>query len=821
MRRNRLLVAASGVVATTTLVAGVLLVWGFFQVRDERDAARIAREDEEVARQAAEEALDATELARQEEARAREAESAARATAETALEQAQLARQAESEAREAVEEALEEANEVTAFLTDMLGAVDPEEDGLEVTVRQVLDRSARDLATRFAMRPRVHGRLALTVGATYRALGAPQVADPYLEEALRIVRDTHGPDSRTYANAVRSLGALRIDQRRLPEAFELLQEWSDLARAGDRPLELARARGALGHLYSMQGKFDQAERELLEAIEQITALDPNSPRLAGTLQNLGVMYAEVGRHAEAHQLMDRVYRIRLDTLGPEHPRTLVARRNRVPGLRARGELEEASREALAVLEASRRVTGRVHPETLEALQSVAGDLSNNGRFEESIRMYREVVAGKKEVLGERHPEVAEGLRVLGIALWKAGRLDEAVPALDEGVELFSAELGPDHPATLSARNVRAIVDYERGRFEQALRSWTELARVQERVGDLSGLLDSKSNIAMVQGDLGLYAASETGHIEAIELATEQGGPQSRLVQYLMNNLAALYVKLGRLDEAEALNVELIEIRERVLGPNNPLTMTNWGNLAIVYAGQGRYAEALDVHTMQLDQRLQVLGPEHRLVGDSQMGLGHIHHFLGDLEAAEPRYRAALAIYPHSLDADAFRISSAHMQLGILLRDTGRMEEAEEHLVLAFENTTAVLGEEHDETLKAAAALAMLYGRTERPDEELALWKRILNERERQAEASEARAANHWAYAETLLDAPDALADPERALVFALRASEEGEPDVEQLATLARAHGAAGDDANAARLARAALEQLPEGSPLRAELESLL
>ncbi len=68
-----------------------------------------------------------------------------------------------------------------------------------------------------------------------------------------------------------------------------------------------------------QGNYAEAFKQTKAALSAAEAFGPNDPRLATTLNNLGVIYDTQGKHAEAEPLYKRALAIREKALGPEHP----------------------------------------------------------------------------------------------------------------------------------------------------------------------------------------------------------------------------------------------------------------------------------------------------------------------------------------------------------------------------------------------------------------------------------------------------------------------------------------------------------------------
>jgi hypothetical protein len=92
-----------------------------------------------------------------------------------------------------IEAARDQAMLVLTSMEEMLTSVDPTRLGRGVSVREMLDETARTLGEKFRDQPLVEARLRLTVGKTYRALGEYGAAMEHLRTAVEIRRERRGP----------------------------------------------------------------------------------------------------------------------------------------------------------------------------------------------------------------------------------------------------------------------------------------------------------------------------------------------------------------------------------------------------------------------------------------------------------------------------------------------------------------------------------------------------------------------------------------------------------------------------------------------------
>ena len=219
VRRNRLLVVG-GVLLLATLLVGIV------STSRARDRALIAEA----------------------EAEQREAEAIA-------------ARDAEVAARIEAEGALEEADEAVRFLSNVLGAPDPERLGQDVRVLDVLDLAEESLPRDFADRPRVEVRLRRSLGIVFWRLGMLDRAEVNLERALELGRLAYPEGHTTLLSLLGSLTSLYDDQMRF-DASEPLHREVLVLRArlnGPHDRRTLGARCNFGLFLFDQYRFEEAE----------------------------------------------------------------------------------------------------------------------------------------------------------------------------------------------------------------------------------------------------------------------------------------------------------------------------------------------------------------------------------------------------------------------------------------------------------------------------------------------------------------------------------------------------------------------------------
>jgi len=295
---------------------------------------------------------------------------------------------------------------VLQFLQDdVLAAASPESTSdRELTVREALDAASEKIEERFATQPSLEGSIHSSIGLTYAALGLFDHAASHLESAI--------------------------------DRFTL--------EPGRGHPNTAKAVGNLGELYRKQGRFDEAEPLLVEALAMKRRFLPEDDvSLAISINNLGLMYRDWGRPGDAEPLLQEVLELERRHRGEDDVGTLTGIHNLALVYQDLGRVEEAEELFARNLESWRRVVGEIHPFTLAATQALAMAYGQGGRVDEAVELLRGLVEHRRAVLGDDHPDTLISMSALAKGLSQQGHLDEAGSLHVEVIE-NARQVMPDH-----------------------------------------------------------------------------------------------------------------------------------------------------------------------------------------------------------------------------------------------------------------------------------------------------------------------------------------------------------------------------------------
>ena len=177
-----------------------------------------------------------------------------------------------------------------------------------------------------------------------------------------------------------------------------------------------------------------------------------------TINNLGHLYTIQGRYKEAEPLLKESLRMRKELYGSEHPSVALILSNLAYLYRRAGRLSEAEplfRQALGMF---RKFLGD-HPDVAICLNGLAELLYDQRRFNEAERLLQEALQIRKKTLPSQHPDIVKNLNDLGMVFYQQRRFDEAERLIQQALDidkmtgLFSAT---------AINNLRLIYDARGG-----------------------------------------------------------------------------------------------------------------------------------------------------------------------------------------------------------------------------------------------------------------------------------------------------------------------------------------------------------------------
>lgn len=292
----------------------------------------------------------------------------------------------------------------------------PRRTGERLSAQDLLDRGARKCEQELKDRPELQATILVTIGNAYVNLGEYEKAQPLLEKALRLLK-----------------------------------------QSGGNPRELAACLHSLGSLYHARGEYEAAAERYGLALKHREELQPpDELSIADTVFNLGWLLAEQEDYAESEKQFERCLSLRKKLLGEQHRLVALAQM----GLSAI-YLEQQTNLLQAILLMQQAMRTFERQEGDQALTRVLGLyqqaimllhggnnlplIGSNARLQGENKLIECLRLVKASPLGPRHIIVAFVLWTLAIELHNSPDVARTESYYRECLSIVEERVGLAHP----------------------------------------------------------------------------------------------------------------------------------------------------------------------------------------------------------------------------------------------------------------------------------------------------------------------------------------------------------------------------------------
>jgi tetratricopeptide (TPR) repeat protein len=349
-----------------------------------------------------------------------------------------------------LKEVVIERNKVLAineFLEEMLLSPDPDRDGREVRVVEIIDKAAAGVDGAFPDQPEIEAAIRNLLGNTYRALGMYDAADKQQQASFELRRQKLGEDHMDTIRSKHDQAVALWYQARYAEAEPLFEEvvtaWRD--QLGEEHSDTLAAMNNLAgarHRLGMLGEAEAMYRQVLEAHRRLHGNEDEGALLA--MNNIALIKMNAGELVEAEQLFNRVLEVRLQNLGAEHTNTLHSKANLAVLYNHQEKYDEAETLLREVLETQMTQLGDEHRDTLSTQSNLVNLLIDKEELDEAETICRQLLDGRRRAYGEESPITLAAYNKLGRLLILREQFTEAQELLEEPVLIVQRDLPKHH-----------------------------------------------------------------------------------------------------------------------------------------------------------------------------------------------------------------------------------------------------------------------------------------------------------------------------------------------------------------------------------------
>eukprot|EP00727_Mastigamoeba_balamuthi_P000082 m51a1_g10070 hypothetical protein (1394) ;mRNA; f:13934-19564 len=431
------------------------------------------------------------------------------------------------------------------------------------------------------------------------------------------------------------------------ESAETVYEAALEAAASGGELAVAEVRDALGYLYRLQGRFEEATPHYEAALEaRQRRCGEESAATAATMCSLAVLFRKRGMYDRAEplylkscqllgmnhpdtgqshnglgclyqdqnrdKLSEKHFRIALQIrercYGPNHPEVAMTLTNLATLLLTQARYDESEALCKRALEIYQDVYGDNHPDVAHALSYLASVYVEKGKYATAEPLYVRAIAIKKKLLGGKHPEVADSLSDYGVFYARQQQYDKALELYQQCLAIRTEVLGEMHPDTAQAMNNVAAVLMDRGEHDRA-------EQMYKRALEVTELKFGRDHTNVCQSLLKLANLYQRQHRSADTIAPLYERTLAILrasygeihpdVALTLNDYAVLLFSQGRLDASEAMYLRMVGVLEKLFKGDHPELARAYENIASFYEATGKEADELDFKRKAREMRARL------------------------------------------------------------------------------------------------------------------------------------------------------------------------------------------------------------------------
>ena len=280
------------------------------------------------------------------------------------------------------------------------------------------------------------------------------------------------------------------EPRRFELACHAYEQGIELTRANLSEEELAKSLFEYGHFLQTNKRYDLAEvryRENLDICQRLAAISPYAyePDLAGTQNNLGVLYNNTQRYKESEKMYLSALKIcqRLTAANPQvYEPDLAMTQNNLgllySDIRRYEESEEMHLSAVEIYQRLTIVNPQVYEPDLAMAQSNLGTLyKDTQRYEDSEKMYLSAMEIRRRLAVANpqvyEPDLADTQYNLGCLYYNIQRYEDSEEMYLSALEVYQrlTAVNPQvyEPYLVRACNNLSFLFLAQGNFEEAER----------------------------------------------------------------------------------------------------------------------------------------------------------------------------------------------------------------------------------------------------------------------------------------------------------------------------------------------------------------
>ena len=375
------------------------------------------------------------------------------------------------------------------------------------------------------------------LAAILRRLERFEEAEALLSEGISRLSESVGRKHPAITHIHATRAELFGEQHQWKDA-EILQRrcLSDFEAYGETHPYVISAKHRLADSFAHRGKFDEAEKLYISAIEASRITYSSNHRIvADILSGLAKLMRHQGNWKRAQDLCEEVKNIRVLSYGQLTP-----------------------------LRNEQLTTEIQHPDIIDALEALSRSYDEED-LNRSLQLQKEVVAYRTALLGSLHPDTLSSYSRIGLIYDAMGDHDRALLVMLDTSEKSSSILGNYDPASWRRRHRLCKLYCKLKRYTEAESHYVRLLE-ETKVMKGRNSLDTAfimCEVADLHVVMSQHREAESVYLAALHILKSSKHVAKKTMQ-TMNNLGICYCSLGQPDDAKILLKQAMELESTAM-----------------------------------------------------------------------------------------------------------------------------------------------------------------------------------------------------------------------------------------------------------------
>ena len=433
----------------------------------------------------------------------------------------------------------------------------------------------------------------------------------------------------------------------------------------------ARFMHTIGNIYARMEKLDDALEVINTSLKvKQSKLPENDPSIISDKIQLGLIYRKTGKPEEAEkQLLSAVDLIK--SQATENSHQLSTCYNALGNLYIADEkLSEAIKYHEMALEIRKELDDK---ESIAESYNNLGVINHNSKnWKLAAKYYYLSLDIYNQIHGENHPYIATLKNNLALIEQNNFNWQKSEDLFSEAWINWQYAYGENHSSTITAKRNLALFYNLRMKYDRAIEIYDLILSAYEKVNDKEKLAKYNSMKAQSYAKKEEFEKANQFHRLAIDLTSNLDLSEKYLYNKLRSQYAQTLISQNKFEEAKVLLNEALKYLEENHPKNNYMRLYTLNILADLYSHQHEYQSAIDLYN-------EVIGLINSNQSSYQLRRINALIGLGKIYREQTQYQKSEDLYLQALHLNQSIYGESHKTNGIIYFEIGKVKLEQNNL----------------------------------------------------------------------------------------------------------------------------------------------